>query len=268
MALNCSSLPLFLQFTAVSPVLPMCANTLDRSRHFESRTFLNRCHGSDVWYTIPCMYYNEIMLVVCSYWTYGRACTCSCRGREVPWRIPQVTPVLVYIHRSNLWGQSDSSYKAINYVYSQWGTALHCQFELYSNTTATVYRMAGRYFGRLLKICHLAEFTLAVEAVLAIIIFIAQWLIECAGNLTGPWASFRSVRMKSMIKCNSKLNKLLLHFLWIVFAPSVFTVTVYTSFRPPSLRCQGSQPFRSVYKTLWRSDDPYAAFKGKLHADD
>ena len=28
--------------------------------------------------------------------------------------------------------------------------------------------LAGRYFGGLLKICHLAEFTLAVESVLAI----------------------------------------------------------------------------------------------------
>ena len=46
--------------------------------------------------------------------------------------------------------------------------------------------LAGRYFGGLLKICHLAEFTLAVEPVLAIMIFIAKWLIERAGNLTGP----------------------------------------------------------------------------------
>ena len=45
--------------------------------------------------------------------------------------------------------------------------------------------MAGN-FGGLLKICHLAEFTLAVEPVLAIMIFIAKWLIERAGNLTGP----------------------------------------------------------------------------------
>ena len=44
--------------------------------------------------------------------------------------------------------------------------------------------LAGRYFGGLLKICHLAEFTLAVEPVLAIMIFIAKWLIERAGNLT------------------------------------------------------------------------------------
>ena len=46
--------------------------------------------------------------------------------------------------------------------------------------------LAGRYFGGLLKICHLAEFTLAVEPVLAITIFITKWLIERAGNLTGP----------------------------------------------------------------------------------
>ncbi len=45
--------------------------------------------------------------------------------------------------------------------------------------------LAGRYFGGLLKICHLAEFTLAVE-VLAIMIFIAKWQIERAGKLTGP----------------------------------------------------------------------------------
>ena len=46
--------------------------------------------------------------------------------------------------------------------------------------------LAGRYFGRLLKICPLAEFTLAVEPVLAIMLFIAKWLIEHAGNLTWP----------------------------------------------------------------------------------
>ena len=44
-------------------------------------------------------------------------------------------------------------------------------------------------FGGLLKLWHLAEFTLAVEKVLAIIIFKAKWLIERAENLTGPWAS-------------------------------------------------------------------------------
>ena len=74
-------------------------------------------------------------------------------------------------------------------------------------------------------------------------IFIAKWLIERAGNLTGPWASFRSVRTKSMIKYNSKLNKSLLRLLWTIFVPSVFTVTVYTPFGPPSSRWQTSQLF-------------------------
>ncbi len=46
--------------------------------------------------------------------------------------------------------------------------------------------LAGRYFGGLLKICHLAEFTFGVEPVLATMIFIAKWLIKCAGNLTRP----------------------------------------------------------------------------------
>ena len=62
--------------------------------------------------------------------------------------------------------------------------------------------LAGRYFGGSLKIYHLVEFNLAVEPVLAIMIFIAKWLIERTGNLIVPCASFRSVRTKSMIKCN------------------------------------------------------------------
>ena len=45
--------------------------------------------------------------------------------------------------------------------------------------------LAGRYFGRLLKICHLAEFTLVFKPVLVIMRFITKWQIECGGNLTG-----------------------------------------------------------------------------------
>ena len=37
-------------FATVSPVLPTGSNTLDRSRHFEPGTFLNRHHCRDVWY--------------------------------------------------------------------------------------------------------------------------------------------------------------------------------------------------------------------------
>ena len=46
--------------------------------------------------------------------------------------------------------------------------------------------LAGRYFGGLLKICHLAEFTLAVEPGLAVMIFITKWLLKRAGILIGP----------------------------------------------------------------------------------
>ena len=48
------------------------------------------------------------------------------------------------------------------------------------NSTVWPEILAGRYFGGLLKICHLAEFTLAVETV-AIMIFIAKWLIDALG---------------------------------------------------------------------------------------
>ena len=53
-----------------------------------------------------------------------------------------------------------------------------------------LYLMAGNFggkiFWRIAELLHLAEFTLAVEKVLAIMIFIAKWLIKCAGNSTGP----------------------------------------------------------------------------------
>ena len=62
--------------------------------------------------------------------------------------------------------------------------------------------LMGRCFGRLLKICHSVEFTLAVQPVLAIMIFITKWLMEHTGNLPGPCASCGSVRTKLMIKCN------------------------------------------------------------------
>ena len=45
-----------LQFATVSTVLPTCTNTLDRSRHFEPGTFLNRRHYRDFWYNIMAAY--------------------------------------------------------------------------------------------------------------------------------------------------------------------------------------------------------------------
>ena len=56
--------------------------------------------------------------------------------------------------------------------------------------------MAGRYFGGLLKICHLAELTLAVEPVLPIMILIAKWLIERA----------RSELVSTQLGRNRRLN--------------------------------------------------------------
>ena len=52
------------------------------------------------------------------------------------------------------------------------------------------YRIAENFgrtiFWRIAENMSFGEFTLAVEPVLAIMIFTAKWLIERAGNLTGP----------------------------------------------------------------------------------
>ena len=53
------------QFAAVSPVLPTCANTLDRSCHFEPGTFLNRRHYRDVWLYVPVHALRCFILGVC-----------------------------------------------------------------------------------------------------------------------------------------------------------------------------------------------------------
>ena len=45
---NISGISLF-QFTTILLVLPTCANTLDRNRHFELGTFLNSRHYHDAW---------------------------------------------------------------------------------------------------------------------------------------------------------------------------------------------------------------------------
>ena len=54
-----------------------------------------------------------------------------------------------------------------------------------------LYRIAGSFGGKIFwriaeNMSFGAEFTLAVEPVLAIMIFITKWLIKRAGNLTGP----------------------------------------------------------------------------------
>ena len=73
------------------------------------------------------------------------------------------------------------------YIQTYIRTYIHAYIHTYMHTyidTVWWEILVGRYFGGLLKICHLAEFTLAVESVLTIMIFIAQWLIERTGNLT------------------------------------------------------------------------------------
>ena len=94
-----------------------------------------------------------------------------------------------------------------------------------SRTTGMCVRNNWIPYGRsgLLKI--LTEFTLVVEP--AVMIFITKWLIECGGNLTGPWTSFGSVRTKLMMNCKLKLDKLLLHLISTVFVASVFTATAH-----------------------------------------
>ena len=56
-------------------------------------------------------------------------------------------------------------------------------------TTHIIYRMAGNFGGKIFwRIAENISFGgiyFGVEPVLAIIIFIAKWLIERAGNLTG-----------------------------------------------------------------------------------
>ena len=121
----------------------------------------------------------------------------------------------------------------------------------------TIYCIAGNFGGKILW--QIAEnksfggiYFGSWASFLAIMIFITKWLIKCAGNLTGLWDSFRSVRTKSMMKCNWKVHKSLLRLIWTVFVASVFTATVVwiaflaltdnPTLLPPSL-----------YKTFWRS---------------
>ena len=94
---------------------------------------------------------------------------------------------------------------------------------------------------------------------IAIIIFIAKWLIERTGNLTGPWDSFD----RSYHSDAERENRLPI-FLgkWPTTTPaSVFTATAYTSFGSrwqANSRC--TKPLGDVIFS-------YAAVDGELHAD-
>ena len=67
-----------------------------------------------------------------------------------------------------------------------------------------------------------------------------------------------------MIRCNSKLNKSLLRVLWTVFVPSV--CTRHLDYLPRVDRQANS--FLRCTQLFGEAMSPYAAFKGKLHADD
>ena len=133
------------------------------------------------------------------------------------------------------------------------------------------YRIAGNFGGKIFwRIAENKSFGGIYfggwASLLAIMTFITKWLIKRAGNLTGPWASFRSVRTKLMMKCNWKVHKSLLRLILTVFVASVFTATVYTSFGSPSSRWQTIQLFSHLRCTK-HFGEAYAAFNGELHAD-
>ena len=96
------------------------------------------------------------------------------------------------------------------------------------------------------------EFTLAIEPVLAIMIFITKWLIEHTGNLTRPCVSFGSVRTiddEMQLKTRQIVVTLNLdcfrrvgfysnriYFVWITF----LSLTVNPALLPPLMYVQYS----------------------------
>ena len=129
--------------------------------------------------------------------------------------------------------------------------------------------LAGRYFGGLLKICHVAEFTLAVEPVLSHNDIHSKMANRRARNLNGPWSSFHWVRMKSMIKCNWQLNKSLITLTLDCFHPvGLYSDSVHVCLdRLPRVDRQATS-FLWCTKLFGEAISPYAAFNGKLHAND
>ena len=152
--------------------------------------------------------------------------------------------------------------------FSLWVHSIHIYafHSRYSNVGSTEWPeiLAGRYFGVLLKLWHLAEFTLAVEKIWAIMIFIAKWLTECAGNLTGPWASFDRP-YHSDAETENRLP-IFLDKCPTTTPALVFTTTKYTSF---GLRWQANfSPTSGCPKPFGDVISSYAAVNSELHADD
>ena len=80
-------------------------------------------------------------------------------------------------------GLQSSVHSITHFIYSICDTCTNtfskCKWIM---STVRLEILARRYFGGLLKICHLAEFTLAVEPVSSHNDFITKWLIERTGN--------------------------------------------------------------------------------------
>ena len=108
--------------------------------------------------------------------------------------------------------------------------------------------MAGNFGGKIFwRIAEIVTF----GKVLAIMIFIAKWLIERAENLTGSWASFGRL-YQSDTETESRLPIFLGK--WPATRPaSVFTATAYTPFGLPSSHQQDISSLL-VSKILWRRD--------------
>ena len=86
-ALNCPSLQPF-----CSLVLLTHANTLDRSRHFESGTFLNRHHYRDIWY-IHIQHCTDHMI-----WSYTIIyCTTGQPRQNVQWQFSWIAGYVALI---------------------------------------------------------------------------------------------------------------------------------------------------------------------------
>ena len=113
----------------------------------------------------------------------------------------------------------------------------------------------GIYFGGWARLNHIT-------------IFIAKWLIKRAGILTGLWASFRSVRTKSIINATENLASR-------CYAYSAVFSSQW-SLQWPCTRHLDQLPridrqansFLRCTKLFGETMSPYAAFKGELHAND
>ena len=129
--------------------------------------------------------------------------------------------------------------------------------------------LAGRYFGGLLKICHLAEYTLAVERVLAIMIFITKWLVKRAGNL--PGRELVSTQLRQNWWWNATENVINRCYAYSVLLSSRRSLQRPHTRRLDRLPCADRQANSSPTSDAQNSGEvmpSYVAFNGELHAED